>query len=139
MNMCIYIYIHIICIYIYIYIYIYRSIYVCMYIYIYIYYTQFVLETSWRFDLRFPSERQPRSCSSRKPCKTNDGNHTTNVPCHVGNHKQTNYGNHRNTFLATTETIKQPSLWMEEIAAGADPAAEHLAHFMRPGAAAKDH
>ena len=41
--------------------------------------------------LRFPSERQPRSCSSRKPFeKTNDGNH-------------------KNTFLATTETIEKPT------------------------------
>ena len=60
--------------------------------------------------LRFPSERQPRSCSSRKPLKNQRRKPLKNVPCHDGNHKKTNDGNHKKTFLATTETIKKRSL-----------------------------
>ena len=61
--------------------------------------------------IRFPSERQPRSCSSRKPLKNQRPKPLNKVPCHDGSHtKQQRRKPFKNVCPATMETIKNNPL-----------------------------
>ena len=89
---------------------IYKHYYICN-IYIYIYICIHILSSSRKrpdvycfngFHRR--ESRGPVAAGNHKKKTTTET--INNVPCHNGNHKKTNDGNHKQCFPATTETIK---------------------------------